>query len=418
VIQLEFLSRRMYNSIFTLNLMLGLVVAIGLSLGSNGIASLYGTTDELPGVLQVLAVTFFIGATSQAQAALLTRRLAFGRLAVSDLVGALIYGVVTVWLAILGFGVWSLAIGYLASNFAIAVAIWLLNPSRPRMRIDWRDIREISQFSLNLTGANLFQFILGSADTLIISRFLGTSAVGYYSIARRFVAPVRTVAAVLSRVVTPALARAQNEDELLRVNFLRASAGLAYVIFPMLIGLAVVAPPFVAVVMGAAWLPAAPVIAIYSIGTLLALMLWMSQVLYFTKQRMRLFLRWTAIAHSSIVVAWLIGIQFGLSEMMLGYLLVHILLFFPAMRVPLKLINLGFGEYLRTLSPYLLSGGVMAGVTLMIRFECESRGLSDAVVLGAAISGGALIYVTMTTWMNPSAVRDFRILVGLEKRLR
>ena len=195
-----------------------------------------------------MSLVVLIGSFANAPRGLLSRNLLFGRIASSDIAGALIYGAVAIPLALAGQGVWSVVAGLVASMAAATTMIWVLSNWKPGWHMSLTDLREISSFSGNLTAANISHYFLNNLDSIIISRGLGEAAMGYYYIAQRLiVTPRMLLTAQFSAILVPALARVQNDLARLRRDFLRSCHGFALVSLPLMAGIGIVADPFVTV---------------------------------------------------------------------------------------------------------------------------------------------------------------------------
>jgi O-antigen/teichoic acid export membrane protein len=260
IIQKKEISQRLLSSLFWMNLLIGLSCAAVLVLAAPVIAGLF-KTPEVTDILRVMGIGFSVYSWSITQRALLTRKLDFRRLAASDLIGSFTNATVGVTLALMGWGVWSLAISYVCSGITGTIALWALAGWRPSFEFSRADLREVRGFSMNLTAYNIANNLLTNADNIIISRFLGAEALGVYSLGRRLVVfPVRSIAAIVAGVLLPALSRVQDDLPRLQRDYLRAAAGFSMIALPMAAGIACVAGPLVEVVLGPRWLAAKPVV--------------------------------------------------------------------------------------------------------------------------------------------------------------
>src|SRR5207247_1507547 len=167
---------------------------------------------------------------------------------------------VSIVLAELGFGAWSIIIGYITGDVLWNVVSWAVVDYRPSAgfwRLSWREARPLLAFGAPAAGNSLLLVLLFNVDYLIIGRRLGPDALAFYTIAFRI--PELLIIKVfymLSRVAFPLFSRARESPERLRRGYL-ASIRLQAAYGALLgAGLAGVAPMLVEVVFGSKWDPA------------------------------------------------------------------------------------------------------------------------------------------------------------------
>jgi PST family polysaccharide transporter len=411
IIQKRDVSQQLLSSLFMMNLANGMGAAVLLVATAPWVAWLF-STPEATGILRVMGVGFAIYSWSVTQRAILLRRLDFRRVAISDAIGALTNAVVGIALAYAGYGVWSLAISYVASNVAGTISLWALAQWRPSLHFARADLREVRSFSLNLVGFNLVQNLFYNADTILISNFLGPAALGLWGMGRRLVVfPVQTLSSILSGVLVPALSRVQDDEPRLQRDYLRAVSGLAMVGFPIAIGIGIVAEPLVGTLLGAKWAGAVPIVALLAPTVLMHSTTANIGAIYRAKGRTDLLLRWGLFSSVLTLAGYGIGILWGLEGVAWGYGLVWAALMFPAHAIPLRLIHLGVGDLLRALRPFALASALLAVAALGTRFGLEGAGASKSVVLLATIVAGAATYGLALWRLDPPALRDLERVV-------
>jgi len=227
------------------------------------VARLYGEPAVAP-IMTLYALGFVISAAGTINSVLLTRDVAFGRLAVVDFAGAVAGAAGAVALALLGFGFWSLVIHAPLVALLRVALLWRLHPWRPglKLRTDlWKDIFGYGRWVL---GADLATYLNQNGDYMITGKILGQHALGIYSMAYRVANwPVEAGVWLIARVAFPTLAGLQEDAERLRTACAKMLRVVALVAFPAIAVLFVVAPDLVGLLYGAErWGAAAPLIRI------------------------------------------------------------------------------------------------------------------------------------------------------------
>jgi len=170
--------------------------------------------------------------------------------------GALTEFVVSIALA-LAFGtVWALVVGYLAGNLALVVGSYLLHDYRPSLSFDGGRARTLVDYGKWITGSSVVYFLITDGDDFVVGALLSSTALGYYQLAYRVAnAPATEVTSTISSVVFPAYSKLQGDLAAFRDAYFTTLRVTALVSLPMAVGIVVVAPSFVAGVLGPEWTP-------------------------------------------------------------------------------------------------------------------------------------------------------------------
>ena len=267
IIQKSSLSDLHRASVFWGGIVFSLLLFILGVLAASPLALFFKNPKVQP-VIAVQAIGFVIGSLGIVHKSILTKNLEFKKLALAEVISALASGLVSIVLALMRYGVWSLVIGALVRDAINVFLVWIYCRWRPRLFFSWRYFNELFAFSANVLGNDVVSYAVTNMDILIIGRLLGSEALGYYSLAFNLVKmPVTRLSGVVSKVAFPAFSAIQDDLEKLRKGFLQASALLSLILFPLLLGLALYAREFIALFMGAKWLPMAmPLMILVPLG--------------------------------------------------------------------------------------------------------------------------------------------------------
>lgn len=220
-------------------------------------------------VTRVLALTFPLSAIGNVHNALIQKQLRFRRKFVPDLVQALGKGLTSITFALLGFGPWSLIIGQLGGTAAAQAAYWWSVPWRPRWRFNGDDARALLSYGTNIVAVNFLGVLLLNVDYLFVGRYLGPVMLGVYTLAFRVPELlINQFCGLLSKVLFPVYTSIRDDLDALRRGVLLTMRYVTLVTFPVAIGLALTAQPFVVATFGEKWADAAavmPAIAIYTL---------------------------------------------------------------------------------------------------------------------------------------------------------
>jgi PST family polysaccharide transporter len=204
-------------------------------------------------VLIALSAGPVITALGSVQSALLVRELDYRRKLVPDAVPYLVSGAVSIALAMAGFGVWSLVIGYLVKTSTSTILLWLLSDVRPLPALHWPIAVELLKYGKHIAFQSILGFMTSNLDYLVIGYLLGAHALGLYTMAYMVANVVPTFSQVAISVMFPALSRLRDDRAALDAMLTDAHRILWAVTLPAAILLFIGAPAFVSVVLGERW---------------------------------------------------------------------------------------------------------------------------------------------------------------------
>ena len=269
---------------------------------------------------------------------------------------------------------WALVVQTLVLTATQSTLVLFAGGFRPALRFRLLDLRDIAGYSLNLAGFNVVNWCIRNLDHLLIGVFLGATALGYYALAYRLLLyPLQGVAGVLSRVVFPIYARIQDDDVRLRNAHLKITAAAAIVLFPVMVGLMLVCQPMVVSLLGPKWLPMVPLVGIFALVGMLQSVGATVGSIYQAKGRTDLLFRWGLLVAMVTAVAFVVGLQWGITGVALAYASVSLVLTYPALYIPFRLIGLRVSQLWRLLLPTLLATAAMAACTLLVRYLVAGR---------------------------------------------
>jgi O-antigen/teichoic acid export membrane protein len=205
-------------------------------------------------VVRLLTVAILIDGVSAVPSGLLTKGLRQDLRALGDISGLLVTVAVSVALAFLGFGVWSLAWGRLAGNAAAAAIFICLLPFRIWPWFSRSEAKELLDFGLPMAGASLVTFGLLNLHYVVVGGILGPVELGFYVLAFNLSSwPVSLLSQAAQRVSLAGFARLVADHDGLRRAFTKSTLILLAATVPTCLLLSVLAQPLVHVLYGSRW---------------------------------------------------------------------------------------------------------------------------------------------------------------------
>jgi O-antigen/teichoic acid export membrane protein len=399
VIQRQEITPRFLSSIFWVNAAFGLAATILLYLLAPAVAVFYHE-PRLEQVLQVLSVTFFISGLSILQQAILERELAFDKLAKLEIAATLAGTFTGIGAALLKCGVWSLVFQTVAVAAATTVLLWVVSKWRPSRAFSWEEVRSVSSYSGNLTGFSILNYFVRNADYLLIGKFLGAQQLGYYTLAYRLMLyPLQSITAVISRVMFPAFSQIKDDDARFSRIYLKMVGLIAFITFPMMLGLMAVSEPFVLVFFGDNWRPVALLLLILAPVGMLQSIGGTVGMIYQARGRTDWMFRWGIVTGICAVTAFVVGLSWGITGVAVAYSIFSFLCLYPNFAIPFRLLSLPMPRLLAHLWRPLCCGMLMVAAVCSLKALIPAS-LPNEALLATLIPFGILVYVSSSFAMN------------------
>jgi len=398
IIQKKGITERHLSTSFWVGLMLGTALFALAVFASPYIAAFFGE-PLLRSIIAVLSLSFIFGSFGIVHRTLLMKRIDFKKFAIIEIWTAGISGIVSLFLAVVGYGVWSLVIGSVMASLGSSVLLWVLCPWRPSMILDRESFLDLFGYGKNAMGAQILGYIDSNIDYFLIAKLLDATSLGLYTLAFQMaVFPFRRISRIIGRVTFPAFSAIQDDDEQIRLGYLKTLRYSSLMTFPMLAGLAVVAPVFIPVAIGENWVPMVMPLQILSVYGILKSVEANTNPVLMGKGRPDLCLKYAVFSVGVISLAIYFGIAFGITGVAAAITIAFCGLFFVIQTITNRLIGLKYAALAREVLPAAIGSGMMvAAVWLFLiagdRYMDGSTSLAASIVLGIVVYTGVIMVV-------------------------
>ncbi len=247
-----------YSTIFYWNMLMSALFYVLLFLAAPYIAAFYHI-PLLSTVLRVQGLVLFVNALKMIQSNQLRKQFRFKPMAITVISSSVISMIVTICLAYAGFGVWALV----AQHFLIAIlpmiAFWAITRWRPKLCFSKNSFKELFNFGGFMFLASIVNTISDNVQGILIGRVYSASTMGYYAKAKTTEGLASNgISQVVSSVTYQLYAEVQ-DDLITLINIIkRLTTTLAYLTFPIIICLMIVAKPLFIILYSDRWLPSVP----------------------------------------------------------------------------------------------------------------------------------------------------------------
>lgn len=270
VIQKSITNQKTISSLFTLNLAMSTLLTM-LFIGVSGSAAVFFNNSEIEDVIKIMSAVFIITSFYSLPEAILRRDMKFKAVSIINAIHSLLMSMLTLILALNGFGYYALVYGQLIPLVLVTLLICLKVRFVPRIYFNRDYMGGIFHFGgWNFLKSQL-HFFGNYADRFIIGRWLNSTSLGFYDKSITLSeAPYETLTINVNSVMFSSFSAAKGDQEKLQRQFKKSLALVAYLNFPMYLGFVVIAPYFVNALLGDKWSPMIMTFQIILVGFLLS----------------------------------------------------------------------------------------------------------------------------------------------------
>ncbi len=344
-----------YSTIFFFNLGMSLVMYAILFFSAPAIARFY-KMPLLCSVLRVQGVVLIINAFSIIQSNQLRKQLQFKKLSVVALSASIISVVVTIYLAYNGFGVWALVTMNLLTAFIPAVVYWFTNKWCPILVFSRKSFKELFNFGFFMFLSNLINVFCNNIQGLLIGRIYNPATMGYYSKAKSTEEMASTsVSDILGRVTYPVFAEYQNDKKMLVNIIKRMTLVVAYITFPMMFLLMMLAKPIFMLLYSERWIDSVPYFQILCFAGIATCLQVFNYNVIAAIGKSRITFRWTIIKRIVGICFIVSGLAlWGLKGLLGGMVVSSWFIYFVNVFLCDKYVGYKFIDQVKDLAPILI----------------------------------------------------------------
>lgn len=260
-----------YSSVFYFNMILSIVLYFILFSLSKWIAGFYGIED-LYIYIRVLGIQIIIYSLNIVQNAYVSKHLMFKYYFFATLFGNILSGIAGILMAVLGYGIWALIVQSLMSSIINALVLWNTVKWRPVFKISFRRLKELFGFGSKMLMSAFLSSMYEQVTNLVIGRVYSSSDLAYYNRGQNYPSLLVTnINSSINTVLFPVISDVQDNKNESKMIMRKGIHYSSFILFPALIGLAVVAEPLVKILLTDKWLPSVIFIQLFCVYYLICL---------------------------------------------------------------------------------------------------------------------------------------------------
>ncbi|MCK5535945.1 MAG: lipopolysaccharide biosynthesis protein [Bacteroidales bacterium] len=244
-----------YSSVFYFNIVVGLFLTLITYFSAPWVSEFYNSEKLLP-LVQVMSISFILGALSSVQSTRLRKELNYALLTKIGLISSLISGVIGISLAFWGAGVWSLVAQTLSMGVMYNLLIWTAGHWKPTLEFSWKALMQLWGFGFRMFLSGMLDAIFTRIDFLIIGKLFPPATLGYFQRAKSLNSMViQYSSGSLMAVLFPVLSKVQNDLPRFQNIIMKSLGIISFIVFLLLGGLYLVSEELIVLLFSDKWLP-------------------------------------------------------------------------------------------------------------------------------------------------------------------
>lgn len=414
------------STTFVTNLVISLV-CFGILQAAAPYVAAYFEEPQLKDLLRVLSFVLIINAVSIIQRVLLVKAVDFRSLTICSVTASVISGVVGIWLAFGGYGVWSLVGQQLSRQLVNTIMLWIVGTWRPSLKFSGKSFRELFSYGSNVLVTGLLDTIFKNIYFPVIGKGFGTETLGQYTSSEKYSnVTSNNLSQVVQRVSFPVLSKVQDDDVRLKRVFSTILKVVMAVSVLVSFCLSALSYPFIVGLVGQTWAPAAHILSIICLAGAFYPAHYLYQNILQVKGKMRQYLVLDILKKVLMAISIVIGIVLkDLDILLWGMVAASILTLVIYALYSGRAIGYGPLEQLKDLFPMFIICVIISLIVgiaaIVFKYICFRNNWDDMTwtnlsSVAAGLLIGAILILVFWKFLPKKETREIRNLLSVWKK--
>lgn len=402
-----------YSSVFYFNIIFSWVVYFIIFAFAPLVSKFYNEPILTP-TLRVLALKLPLAGINSVQQAYVSKNMLFKRFFWSTLIGTIVSGIVGIAMALAGMGVWALVGQYLTNSTMDTLVLWITVKWRPTKEWSWDRLKKFLTFGWKILLTSLINSVYDNLRSLIIGKAYTSADLAYYTKGIHYPNLIITnVNTSISSVLFPAMSTMQDDRSRLKQSVRKSISISTYIIFPLMAGLAAIAPNLIAWMLTEKWLPCVPYLRIACIYLALYPINITNLQAIMAVGKSDIYLKLNIIKKVIGIICVIVSLPFGVEIFAASEIIVGITAVTTNITANNKLLGYTGWDLWNDISKSLIFSLIMAGSIIALD-HCMGRWISSYLIkMVIEIVVGCLIYVG-SSYLTHS--KEFMYIMGILKK--
>lgn len=358
------------------------------------ISNFYGDGYEiLTSVLRVLGLRIILTAINSVQQAYVSKKMMFKSFFIATLWGTIISAVVGIVMAYSGYGVWSLVAQYLVGSTVSTFTLMIILQKKPKLIFSLSSLKGLFPFGVRILSTGLLITGYQELRALIIGKIYSPADLAYYNRGRNFPNLIVTnINSSIGAVLFPKLSSEQDDKEKIKSITRNSIRFSAYIMCPMMLGLATVATPFIRLLLTEKWMPCVPLLQMFCIIYLFQPIHTANMQAIKAMGKSDIYLRLEIVKKVFELVVLLVVMWISVNAIVVGMAICTTIFTFVNAYPNIKLLNYGIKEQMNDILPSIGLSLVM----VVCVYSMQIIPMNDVLTLIVQGVVGAIVYIALS----------------------
>lgn len=256
-----------FSTIFWFSIIFAILIYLLIYVSAPYIASFYGPQyKQLTPILRVLGIIIIIHSVNSIQTAYISRKMLFKNFFWGTLIGTILSAIVGIYMACNGYGVWSLVGQLLTSASTNALTLYLITKKLPSIAFSYKRLKSMLNYGFKIFCANILTTIFLDIRTFLIGKLYSSADLAFFERGKHYPLLIGSnINTSIGTVLFPKLSSQQENPTAIKSTTRKSIRFSAYIMAPLMLGLAATAEPLIRLLLTDKWLPCVPYLQLFCI---------------------------------------------------------------------------------------------------------------------------------------------------------
>lgn len=402
LIQKEKIDDVDYTSVLVFSMIMAAVLYGVVFVISPTFARIYDQ-EILTKVLRVISLIFVFQAFGSVRTAIISRQMKFKTLSLCTIISSVLSGAIGIAMAVMGFGVWALVAQKLLYQAILNIVLFIVIKWKPTFEgISFKRVTGLLSFGSKVLASSFVSYVSDSSVSIITGKQYSVTALGYSSKGTQYPCDLSIFSfQAVATALFPTLASYQNDRHSQKMIMRKVVSVVAFLLFPMMIGLMAVSERFIIFLLTEKWIMSVPYMkaaCIYYCATPLMLI---NIQLYHSVGNGDARLKYESVKLFLTLATLIIGayiLKISLQMVFAIRAAIEVLIAAVSVVGLKNEIGYSYNEYIQDLTKPLVQTVLMAVSVMLVGRYVD---LSNTMVLFLQVLAGMIIYVVLSAIWKP-----------------
>ncbi len=343
-------------------------------------------------VTRVLTLSLPISAIAAVNRAKLQINIDFKTQMKSTFTSVILSGIIGIYLAYNGFGVWALVAQMVLNSMFNTILLFILVRWFPSEKFSLDSFKRMYSFGIKLLFSSLLDTFYFNIYPMILGKFYSAHNLGIFSRAYHFaVMPTNIFIGIFSRVIFPLLSKV-NDDLNKMVQIHRKYLRLTTAIFvPIVLVLCAIAHPLIIILIGEKWIDSIPLLQILCFACIFDTVINVNTQALLAKGCTNLVLKMNIVKKIFAFIILFSSIKFGLIVVCLGKVLYEQVSTIITVYYAKKVLNIGYFKQIKDILPICLVSIISVSFAYIVTF----LNINNFLQLIIAVPVATIVYILL-----------------------